>query len=676
MSPDRDGRCCSVRAIASRKEAGGRPRALRALAVAIACALLLLAPTWRTIEDRSFDVVTTLLPPEVPGQPPIVVVAIDEPSFAELGSRWPWRRDLHARLVDALTRAGAAAIGFDIIFAEPSTAENDDALAQAVARSGRVVLAADEALLRDQHTVQRMRIDPLPELLAAGGRTGFVGVELDRDGILRRLPARQDLFAGRLLEVAGIDPAPAGTEPPLLRFLPEGRGFREVSYYQALEPEAFLPPDLLRGAIVLVGLVVKTTPEPNQLPADTFLTPLLGSQDHLMAGVEAQANAVANLAHGLLLREAGWPTRLGFLAIFVAAAALALDSWSPGRAAIVLASAAVAAFGLTALAVAWQRAWLPPLLPLLGTSGVVLAEGAAAVVSERRGRRRIKEAFGRYLSPELVEILARDPSRLHLGGERRVMTFLFCDIRGFTNLSERLQAEPERLTQIINRFLTCMTAQIRARRGTIDKFMGDCVMAFWNAPLDEPDHAASALQCALDMEEALAGLNTELASEGISRLRIGIGINTGPCIVGNMGSQERFAYSVMGDAVNLASRLEGLGKLYGVTTVVGEATADAVGSGRFGLLELDLVAVKGKAEPVRIFTLLPRLPAAPLAEAQTALLAAYRAGDAASAEQALANARAAGLPEKLCHLYADRLRDLRSHPIPTSWDGVLRLDSK
>lgn len=206
--------------------------------------------------------------------------------------------------------------------------------------------------------------------------------------------------------------------------------------------------------------------------------------------------------------------------------------------------------------------------------------------------------------------------------------------------------------------------------------MGDCVMAFWNAPLDEPDHAASALQCALDMEEALAGLNAELVREGLAPLRIGIGINTGPCIVGNMGSQDRFAYSVMGDAVNLASRLEGLGKLYGVTTVVGEATAEAVGAGRFALLELDLVAVKGKAEPVRIFTLLPRLTPAALSEAQSMLLAAYRAGDISSAEQALASVGAAGAPEKLCRLYGDRLRDLRSRPIPPGWDGVLRLDSK
>lgn len=666
-----------MRAIASSSRAGGRlPRTIRALAVAVACALLLLAPVWRTVEDRGFDVATTLLPPEAPAQPPIVVVAIDEPSFAELGSQWPWRRRIHARLIEALSEAGAAAIGFDIVFAEPSEPGDDEALAQAVARSGRVVLAADEALVRDRHAVQRMRIEPLPLLLAAGARSGFAGVELDRDGILRRLPARPDLFAGRLLEVAGLAPAPTGSEPPLLRFLPQGQGFRTVSYYQALHPGTFLPPDLLRGAIVLVGLVVKATPEPNQLPADTFLTPLLGSQDHLMAGVEVQANAVANLAHGLLLREAGWSVRLALLAIFVAAAAWMLGSWSPGRAAIVLAAAAGAAFGLTALVMLGHGLWLPPLLPLLAASGVVLVEGAAAVVSERRGRRRIKDAFGRYLSPELVEILARDPSRLHLGGERRVMTFLFCDIRGFTNLSEQLQAEPERLTQIINRFLTCMTRAIRARRGTIDKFMGDCVMAFWNAPLDEPDHAGSALRCALEMEEALAGLNTELAREGMTALRVGIGINTGPCVVGNMGSQERFAYSVMGDAVNLASRLEGLGKLYGVTTVVGEATAEAVPPGRFGLIELDLVAVKGKAEPVRIFTLLPQpLPPA-LPVAQSRLLAAYRAGDLSSAEQALATAGDAGAPEKLCHLYATRLAELRRRPIPAGWDGVLRLDSK
>lgn len=652
------------------------PRWLRAAAVWLACALLLLAPTWRTVEDRAFDLAATLLPPAVPDQPRIVVVAIDEPSFAELGSRWPWPRGVHGQLVDALAAAGAAAIGFDVIFAEPSLPEEDAALADAIARSGRVVLAADEALVRSEHTLQTVRIGPLPELALAGAETGFVGVELDRDGILRRLPPRPDLFAARLLETADLRPRPIGPEPPLLRFLPQGRGFRTVSYYQALDPPAFLPPDLLRGAIVLVGLVVKTTPEPNQLPADSFLTPLLGSQDHLMAGVEVQANAVANLAHGLPLRPAGWPVRLGLLAVFVALAAWGLGSWAPGRAAAVLAVAAATTLALTAAFLLRQGTWLPPLLPWLGTAGVVLAEGAAAVASERRGRRWIKDAFGRYLSPELVDILARDPSRLHLGGERRVMTFLFCDIRGFTNLSEQLQGEPERLTNIINRFLTTMTAAIRARRGTIDKFMGDCVMAFWNAPLDDPDHAANALRCSLEMETALAGLNAGLALEGVAPLRIGIGINTGPCVVGNMGSQERFAYSVMGDAVNLASRLEGLGKLYGVTIVVGEATAAAVPADRFGLLELDLVAVKGKAEPVRVFTLLPRPLSAALADAQPRLLAAYRAGDATSAKVALAAARAAGAPEKLCGLYEGRVEELGSRPVPAGWDGVLRLDSK
>ena len=663
--------------IPARRWPGWVPRTARAALLALACGLLFLTPTWRSIDDRSFDLASTLLPPAVPPAPRIVVVAIDEPSFAELGSRWPWPRRRHAELIEALTAAGARAIGFDIIFAEPSSGADDAMLAAAIARSGRVVLAADEATVRNEHVEQRLGVDPLPELLAAGAVRGFVGVDLDRDGILRRLPVRQDLFAGRILEVAGhAATPPAGPTPPLLRFLPQGSGFRTISYYQALAPNSFLPPDLLRDAIVLVGLVVKTTPEPNQLPADTFLTPLMGQQDHLMAGVEVQADAVVNLAHGMLVGEAAPAARLLLVLVAIAAAACILRSWAPGRAIGVLAAAVAISTALTVLSLQWHDVWLPPFPPILGTAGVVLAEGAAAVVSERRGRRWIKDAFGRYLSPELVEILASDPTRLHLGGERRVMTFLFCDIRGFTNLSEQLQAEPERLTSIINRFLTTMTAAIRARRGTIDKFMGDCVMAFWNAPLDEPDHAASALACALEMEAALTGLNAELAREGVAALRVGIGINTGPCIVGNMGSEERFAYSVMGDAVNLASRREGLGKLYGATIVVGEATAAAVDEGRFGLLELDLVAVKGKAEPVRIFTLLDRQPSPALAAAQSRMLLAYRSGDAPAAGNALAEARTAGAPTRLAEVYAGRIQALAATPSGSGWDGVLRLDTK
>jgi adenylate cyclase len=649
--------------------------------------LLVAAGALRVIDWHSYDYLSAMFPPTVPAKPKVVVVAIDEPSFAQVEEQWPWPRGIHARLIDALDQAGAAAIAFDVIFADPSEPAQDSALVEAADRSGRVVLASDEAVIDSPHVEQTMAVEPMPELVGAGASVGFAGVELDGDGILRRLPARLDGFARAALDVwsnrTGRPRTEAASDPDrLMRFLPAGVGFPVVSYYQALQPESFLPPGLFDGAIVLIGLVLNATPEADQLAADSFLTPLVRSHGQVLSGVEVQANAILNLAAGLSVAPASWLTSALVLALFVGSTGLWIRNWTPARAVTASLAGALAAAAISLAALDLAQVWIAPPVLVLGVLSTVLAEGATTLMTERRGRREIKAAFGRYLSPELVEILARDPSRLRLEGERREMTFLFCDVRGFTTLSEQLQTEPERLTRIINRFLTAMTTAIRAKRGTIDKFMGDCVMAFWNAPLDEPDHAMQACTAALDMLGALDRLNTELAKEGVAPLRVGIGINTGPCVVGNMGSEERFAYSAMGDAVNLASRLEGLGQHYGVTITLGEATAFAL-NGRLPLLELDLVAVKGKTEPVRIYTLLgdarraadARL--AGLTRAQCEMLAAYRHGDWEAAQMALLRVRGHPLtPKALGEAYAARLESLASAPAPPDWDGVLRLMTK
>jgi adenylate cyclase len=224
---------------------------------------------------------------------------------------------------------------------------------------------------------------------------------------------------------------------------------------------------------------------------------------------------------------------------------------------------------------------------------------------ERRLRRAVSEAFSRYLSPDLVAELARNPSALRLGGERKNLSILFCDVRGFTTMSEKLKDEPERLTALINRLLDALSGAVLAEGGTIDKYMGDCVMAFWNAPLPSPDHPFRAVRAAVAMIAAVSGLNDELAreagSEGLSRFAVGVGINTGDCVVGNVGSRWRYDYSVLGDAVNLASRLEGLSKEFGVAIILGPDTAAAVRD-RFVLIELDRIAVRGRATQSAIYT--------------------------------------------------------------------------
>jgi adenylate cyclase len=255
-------------------------------------------------------------------------------------------------------------------------------------------------------------------------------------------------------------------------------------------------------------------------------------------------------------------------------------------------------------------------------------------------RREVSEAFSRYLSPDLVAELARNPSALKLGGERRNLSILFCDVRGFTTLSEKLKDEPERLTALINRLLDALSGAVLANGGTIDKYMGDCVMAFWNAPLPSPDHPRKAVQAALGMIEAVDRLNGELARETLdaelSAFAVGVGINTGDCVVGNVGSRWRYDYSVLGDAVNLASRLEGLSKDFAVSIILGPDTAAAV-LDHFVLIELDRIAVRGRASQSAIFTVVAPVerrgdPAiAELEQTHPRVLESLRAGDGGTA---------------------------------------------
>lgn len=297
-------------------------------------------------------------------------------------------------------------------------------------------------------------------------------------------------------------------------------------------------------------------------------------------------------------------------------------------------------------------------------------------------KKRIRNAFGQYLSPALVERLAENPERLKLGGETKNMTILFCDVRGFTSISETLKADPKGLTDLINRLLTPLTDAILARQGTIDKYMGDCIMAFWNAPMDVADHEDQACASALEMLRALDALNAERRMEAEEAgvpflpLDVGIGLNTGECVVGNMGSDQRFDYSVLGDAVNLSARLEGRSKEYGVSVVVGEETAARAGE-RFALLELDRIAVKGKSEAVAIYGLMgdgaTRASAdfLSLNRANAEMLAAYRSRNWSRAERLARDCAALpSAPTDLYALYRTRIADFRSDPPPADWEGV------
>ncbi|MCC2651838.1 MAG: adenylate cyclase [Microvirga sp.] len=555
----------------------------------------------RLIEARLYDILSVIAPP-APDKWGAVIVAIDEPSIGEVGQRWPWSREIHGKLVESLRAAGAKVIAFDIVFADPSSEEADRAFAQVLGPD--VVLAADDVTTLLSQGVQVTRVSPLDAFLDAGAASGVASVHLDGDAYLRRMPEMRDSFAGEALRLMG-EPKPAAPEGALIQYIGPAYTYPRASYYQALDPANFLPPGFFKDRVVLIGLSLKQATSADIGTPDAFPTPYTLTEGTLTPGVEVQANILDNLRRGLYVLPVSRPLMalLVILGALLAAASSAKGmTWRSGLFAVsVLAFFIIGSWAL----LRFGRVWAPPALPAAAALAVFGARFGLDYARERHLRRTVSEAFSRYLSPDLVAQLARDPSALKLGGERRNLSILFCDVRGFTTLSEKLKDEPERLTTLINRLLDPLSAAVLAEGGTIDKYIGDCVMAFWNAPLPSPDHPLKAARAAMRMLEAVDVLNAELKreqGEEAPRFAIGVGINTGDCVVGNVGSRWRYDYSVLGDTVNLASRLESLSKEYGVSIVLGPATAKALQE-HFVLIELDRIAVKGRSEKSAIFTI-------------------------------------------------------------------------
>ena len=290
-------------------------------------------------------------------------------------------------------------------------------------------------------------------------------------------------------------------------------------------------------------------------------------------------------------------------------------------------------------------------------------------------RSKVRTAFSQYLAPAMVEKLAQSSESLVLGGERKEMTFLFSDIRGFSAISEKYQKDPEGLTDLINQVLTVLSNEILATEGTIDKYMGDCIMAFWNAPTDQPDHRDRALQAAFAMQKALTNLNLDLERSEQDTLSVGIGINSGQCIVGNMGSEDRFDYTVLGDAVNLASRLEGQCSHYGFEMILGEETAKTLQGHQ--IVELDMLAVKGKTEPVKIYTALENFDQSNFIEEHNQFLRFYRAKQWAEALDHIKKYQSQINEFGIYYdLFLRRIDELKENPPENDWQGVFIADFK
>jgi adenylate cyclase len=450
--------------------------------------------------------------------------------------------------------------------------------------------------------------------------------------------------------------------------------------YRPSNPAAYIPAwkvlagdndaNQVSGRIILIG-----TSAPGLI--DLRATPL----DAAIPGVEIHAQAIEHILAGRSLTRPDYAPALE-LAIMLALG-IAMSIVLPR-----IAARSSAILGVSVIALLVGGGWgayryggllLDPSYPSLALFALTAAATLYVYRRVELQRTEVRRAFSHYVAPTVVDELIAHPERLELGGEVRELTLLFCDVRNFTSISEQLTAHE--LTRFINSLLTPLSEIILEHRGTIDKYMGDAIMAFWNAPLDDPAHADHACRSALGMAARMAELNTmwraeaEAAGRPFRKVAIGIGINSGDCCVGNLGSVQRFDYSAIGDDVNVASRYEGLSKFYGLTIVVGEPTVARLPNPR--VLELDLIRVKGRAQPTRIFTMLDALGgevglADRVVPIHAEMLAAYRRKDWTGAEAAIAACQAVGLPalEAFYDTYLARIATWRESPPPDDWDGA------
>jgi adenylate cyclase len=650
----------------------------------------------------------------------IVLVEIDQASldhFERDNIAYPWPRSLYNPLLEHCARGGATAVLFDVLFNNhsPWGEQTDDDFAAGIRANGRVYLAgafssggaaggAVEPRLSlpvagaPPHELLRTSASPpLPALREAAAGIGSVTLRPDADGVVRRLPVGV-LFAGRLVPSLGFAPfaatAPAARFEPgrvllgsravplddqgqlLVRFHGQRHDYRRYSAAEVIASAVAaaagktpaVPAEAFRGAYVIIGSTA-----PGLL--DLKPTPLAPTAP----GFEVHLASIDNLLNGDFLAQAP-PAASAGLALGAAALVVAGVTFLPvalGAAAV--AGVAALTFGL--LVAAYRGGWFLDLWTV-GLSILLAGIGAAVwrYTTEGKDKRFIAGAFARYVSPKVVRQILADPARLALGGERREVTLFFSDLQGFTSISEGMS--PQELVAFLNEYTTLMADTITGPGidGTIDKYIGDSVMAFWGAPVPQPDHARRGLLAALACQERLRPFCDGLVARGGPRLITRIGLNSGACVVGNMGSRDRFDYTAIGDTVNQASRLEGINKVYGTLIIASESTWQGAGGAAFGRL-LDRVRVKGKAEPVAIFEAMAVSGAESaqmraLAAAYAEALAAYQAQQwprtIELAAAILADAPGDGPSKTLI----ERARAFIAEPPPADWDGVWTLKTK
>ena len=564
-----------------------------ALAVGVLVSLSFTVGLWNGFETSLEDHLFSAKPVDRR----IVILAIDDASLAKIG-QWPWPRATFARALEKLNAIKPVAVGIDVLFADSSRlgAWDDEKLAMALRKvTFPVVLPVEASPLIAEKNSYRAGIltSTLPLFVTKNVTLGHVNLILDNDTTARRLPlvvnSGEKKFNSLSEEVAIRIGVNISHEASTARIVYAGSSgaIRRISFYRLLDEDLT---DDLRGKIVLLGATAADL-------HDEKATPVSGGTE--MPGVEIQANVINMFLRGYSLVPLSLPLLLGWIFLATLLPALIFDRFKKAIALVSL-NVLLGIGYIVAVILLFEHGVSANLTHI--TLSWVLSSCALFTyryTTTGRERRQLEEVFSKYVSRSVLDQILQDPRQVKLGGEEREVTVFFSDIRGFTTLSEKIP--PQELVRILNRYFTVMTAHVLENGGVVDKFIGDAIMAFWGAPIDDPDQADRAVKTALAMRMSLSKLNEELRTAGDPEIRIGVGIFTGKAVVGNVGSSDRFDYTVMGDTVNVASRLEGLNKEYKTDIIVGQTTKDKVRAS-VNFKSLGTANVKGRAEAISIYT--------------------------------------------------------------------------
>ncbi|MFQ5621130.1 MAG: CHASE2 domain-containing protein [Candidatus Nanoarchaeia archaeon] len=593
----------------------------------------------------------------------IVIAAIDDKSLQELG-RFPWDRSLYTRILPFLNQSKVMA--FDVAFFESSDPETDLELGNALRNANAIIPVEFIKFERqDGKIVGTELLKPIPALKNVA--IGYVNVITDRDGITRavnmQLSDKYQPLAHEMYKAYWKKETQSASRF-LVNFVGGPNTFKQYSFTDILNGR--IPPETFKNKLVLIGA---TSPGLH----DDYFVPT--SRGKAMPGVEIHANTLQTMINQDFLYAQSTTSVVLMVLILSLLTSLLVHRLKVLHSALIVIAAL-----FVILFVAIRVFEYGILLNIVYACGAILVTYIAGILysyfSERKEKKKLRTTLHKYVSRAVVDEVMKNPDKLKLGGERREITIFFSDVRGFTTISEKLS--PEKLVHLLNEYLSAMTDIILEHEGVVDKYIGDAIMAFWGAPLKQPNHAELAASTTLDMLKKLNILQKQWEREGFPVLNIGCGLNTGPAVIGNMGSYKRFDYTAMGDSINLGARLEGITKQYGVECIISKSTKKQLKN--FVVRELDCIIVKGKKEPIKIFELVCRKTE--LTDDLYEFIAHYETGlnyyITQKWDQAIDEFKKANKLKKdyASEVFIERCKTFKKSPPPKDWNGVWEFKTK